>query len=166
MKYRYLVLVATILLGLILLTGCTAGQGAKNGDTVQVHYTGKLADGTAFDSSLGLEPLEFTLGAGQMIPGFEKAVRGMEVGEKKTVTIPAKDAYGIRNDNWVEEVPIEALPSGFEPEVGSQLQKIFSSGQARIYTVTKVTETTVILDANHHLAGKDLTFEIELVAIK
>jgi len=157
-----------MLLGTVLLPGCAAdgAGGAKNGDTVQVHYTGKLSDGTVFDSSAEREPLEFKLGEDQMIPGFEKAVRGMKVGEKKTVTIPAKDAYGTRNNNLVEEASRQELPNGFEPKVGGQLQGTHTDGTTRIYTITKVTDTTVTLDANHPLAGKDLTFEIELVAIK
>lgn len=168
MKYSHLVLLGMLMLGAVLMPGCKADDagGAQNGDTVQVHYTGKLEDGTVFDSSAEREPLEFKLGAGEVVPGFDKAVRGMKVGEKKTVTIPAKDAYGTHNNSLIEEVSRQKLPSGFEPEVGSQLQKIHSDGQARIYTITKVTDTTVTLDANHPLAGKDLTFEIELVKIQ
>jgi peptidylprolyl isomerase len=149
-----------------MMTGCGAAQ-AKNGDTVQVNYTGKLADGTVFDSSVGREPLEFTLGAGQMIPGFEKAVFGMKVGEKKTVTIPVDEAYGPHRDDLVIEVPRDKLPAGLTPEVGQQLGVKQADGSTAVVTITNVSDNnTVTIDANHPLAGKDLTFEIELVKIK
>jgi len=147
------------------MTGCNASQ-ARNGDVVQVDYTGKLADGTVFDSSAERGPLEFTLGAGQMIPGFEKAVFGMKVGEKKTVTIPVDEAYGPRRDDLVVEVPREKLPSDMTPEVGQQLGIKQPDGRTAIVTITNVSDNnTVTIDANHPLAGKDLTFEIELVKI-
>jgi peptidylprolyl isomerase len=167
--------VGYVILGIILLTGAvltgcnsaSSGGGAKDGDTVQVNYTGKLADGTVFDSSEGRDPLEFTLGKGNMIPGFEKAVLGMKVGEKKTVTIPSDEAYGPHLDDMVVEVPREKLPSNIDPKVGQMLETTQQNGTKIIFTITKVTDnTTVTLDANHPLAGKDLTFDIELVKIK
>jgi len=156
---------AVILIIGVMVTGCSAAQ-AENGDTVQVNYTGRLADGTVFDSSVGREPLEFTLGAGQMIPGFEKAVFGMKVGEKKTVTIPVDEAYGPRRDDMIMEVPREKLPSDINPEVGMMLESTGKDGGRIIFTIINVSDNnTVTLDANHPLAGKDLTFEIELVKI-
>lgn len=139
---------------------------AGDGDTVRVHYTGTLEDGTTFDTSVGGEPLEFTLGAGQMIPGFEEAVYGLKIGESKTVTIPAEEAYGPHRDDLVIVVEWEQLPAGLDPEVGQQLQMQQTDGRTAVVIVTDVSETTITVDANHHLAGKDLTFEIELVEIK
>jgi peptidylprolyl isomerase len=158
---------AAILLILAMVTGCnTGGGGAKNGDLVQVHYTGTLADGTLFDSSVGKEPLEFTLGAGSVVPGFEKAVRGMKVGEKKTVNIPVKEAYGPRLDNMVVEVSRENISSEWVPKVGDQLQMKSSDGRNAVGTIIEFSDTTVTVDLNHTLAGKDLTFDIELVKIE
>ena len=152
------------------MSGCNLLPGAavaKTGDTVQVNYTGKLADGTVFDSSAGREPYEFTLDAGQAIPGFDKAILGMKVGEKKTVTIPSDEAYGPHLDNLVIEVSRDRLPSGKTPEVGMQLVMALPNGNKIPVTITKVTDnTSVTLDANHPLVGKDLTFDIELVKIK
>jgi peptidylprolyl isomerase len=139
-------------------------QTAQAGDTVQVHYTGTLSDGTIFDSSEGRDPLQFTLGAGQVIPGFEKAVEGMKIGERKTVTIPADEAYGQRSERAMLQVPREQLPEEIEPQVGLQLVMQRSDGQQIPVVVSEVTETYVVIDANHPLAGHDLTFEIELVA--
>lgn len=161
-KTSHIVLAA--ILAAVMITGCSAAQ-AKNGNTVQVHYTGKLADGTIFDSSVGREPLEFTLGAGQLIPGFEKAVLGMKVGEKKIVTIPADEAYGPHRDEQVVEIPREELPSDLTPQVGQQLVVTQQDGRQIIVVITEVSDKTVTIDANHPLAGKDLTFEIELVKI-
>jgi peptidylprolyl isomerase len=159
-----------ILLMAVVLTGCNSastGGGAKNGDTVQVNYTGKLADGTVFDSSVGRDPLEFTLGAGNMIPGFEKAVLGMKVGEKKTVTIPSDEAYGPHLDELVIGVSRDRLPADTEPKVGQMLSATGQNGEAIRFTITGISDNgTVTLDANHPLAGKDLTFDIELVKIK
>lgn len=137
---------------------------AKDGATVRVHYTGKLDDGQVFDSSREREPLEFTLGGGQVIPGFEAAVRGMGPGEEKTVRIPADEAYGERRDDMVMVVERERIPENIEPDVGQQLQ-IAQGGQVAVVTVTDVAEESVTLDANHPLAGRDLTFELELVEI-
>jgi len=168
LKSSYIVIAAILIVGAIM-TGCNAGNTAaqaKNGDTVQVNYTGKLADGTVFDSSVGREPLEFKLGAGQMIPGFEKAVLGMKVGEKKTVTIPAEEAYGPYRPELTAEIPRTQLASGVTPQVGQQLQSKRNDGSIVAVVVTKVTDTTISVDGNHPLAGKDLTFEIELVKIQ
>ena len=141
-------------------------QAAKAGDTVQVHYTGKLDDGSVFDSSAGRDPLEFTVGAGQVIPGFEQAVEGMAVGQTKTVTIPSAEAYGERVAEAVLQVPREQLPPDLEPEVGQQLVMQSRDGRQIPIVVVEVTEDSITIDANHPLAGRDLTFEIELVAVQ
>ena len=138
---------------------------AAAGDTVKIHYTGTLTDGEMFDSSDGRPPLEFTLGAGQVIPGFDLAVSGMEVGESKTVTIPADQAYGERRPEMVMSIPRSELPENMNPELGQQLQMQTTDGQVVVVTVTAVDEMKLELDANHALAGKDLTFAIELVEI-
>lgn len=140
-------------------------QAAKAGDTVQVHYTGKLDDGSVFDSSAGRDPLEFTVGAGQVIPGFEQAVEGMAVGQTKTVTIPSAEAYGERVAEAVLQVPREQLPPDLEPEVGQQLVMQSRDGRQIPIVVVEVTEDSITIDANHPLAGRDLTFEIELVSV-
>lgn len=138
---------------------------AKQGDTVRVHYTGKLDDGTIFDSSAGKAMLEFTIGKGQLIPGFEKAVAGMSPGESVTVDIPAAEAYGLRRSEMVAELNRSQLPKNIEVKIGQRLQMRQKSGQALVVKVTALSETKVTLDANHELAGKDLTFDIELVEI-
>jgi len=139
---------------------------ASDGDTVRVHYTGTLEDGTTFDTSVGREPLEFTLGEGKMIPGFEKAIYGLKVGKSKTVTIPAEEAYGPHRDDLVIVVEREQLPANLHPKVDQQLQMQQTDGRTAVVIVTDVSETTITVDANHPLAGKDLIFEIELVEIK
>ncbi len=138
---------------------------AKQGDTVQVHYTGTLEDGTVFDSSEGREPLSFTLGEGQVIPGFEAAALGMEVGETKQARIEVGEAYGERRDDLLLEVPREQLPDGLEVEVGTPLQLQQPDGRAVPVTVSELDEQQVTLDANHPLAGQPLTFELTLVDI-
>ena len=138
---------------------------AKNGDTVKIHYTGKLEDGTVFDSSDGRDPLEFTLGEGQVIPGFEEAVLGMTANDSKTMTIPSDNAYGPRREEMVVEVDRDQFPPDVTPEVGQQLQMQRPDGQKMVVAVAEVSESTVKLDANHPLAGKDLTFDINLVEI-
>jgi peptidylprolyl isomerase len=138
---------------------------AKKGDTVKVHYTGKLEDGSVFDSSVSREPLGFTLGDGNMIKGFDAAVYGMIIGDKKTVTIPAAEAYGERRDDMMIEVPISQVPPNIKPEIGIQLVLQGEGGQPMPVTVVDLTEEKIVLDANHDLAGKDLIFDIELVAI-
>ncbi len=139
---------------------------AQRGDTVKVHYTGRLKDGTVFDSSEGREPLRFTIGAGQVIPGFEEAVTGMAPEDSKTAEIPMDKAYGPRHDEMMMEVPREQVPPEIKPEVGQKLQVGMKMGEAPIIvTITEVNEKSITLDANPPLAGKDLIFEIQLVAI-
>jgi len=139
---------------------------AKAGDTVRVHYTGKLEDGTVFDSSLEREPLAFQLGAGQIIPGFEKAVEGMTPGEKTTTVIPAAEAYGTRSEEALVTVPRSDLPPEIEPQVGQRLQMQQEGNAPLTVEIIQVDEHQVTLDANHPLAGKDLSFDIELVAVQ
>jgi FKBP-type peptidyl-prolyl cis-trans isomerase 2 len=138
---------------------------AKKGDAVKVHYTGKLEDGTVFDSSVSREPLGFTLGDGNMIKGFDAAVYGMVIGDKKTVNIPAAEAYGERRDDMMIEVPISQVPPNIQPEIGQQLVLQGQGGQPMPVTVVELTDEKIVLDANHDLAGKDLIFDIELVKI-
>ena len=138
---------------------------AKSGDTVKIHYTGTLDDGTEFDSSAGREPLEFALGGGQVIPGFDSAVDGMAVGDSKTVTIPPGEAYGERHDHLVQEVPKTELPQDMKPEVGMQVQSQSPEGQIMNLIVTEVAAKSITVDGNHALAGQVLTFAIELVEI-
>jgi len=140
-------------------------QQVKNGDTVNVHYHGTLSDGTTFDSSEGREPLQFTVGKGQVIKGFDDAVLDMKPGDKKTVNIPVADAYGERNDDMMMEYPISEFPADMKPEVGMELQMGDNSGNVFPVVITEVNNETVLLDANHPLAGQDLTFELELVSI-
>lgn len=137
----------------------------KSGDTVRIHYTGTLTDGSTFDSSAGRDPLEFTVGSGQIIPGLDKAMPGMAVGEKKQVTVPADDAYGQPNPQAQQAVPRGEIPDHIPLDLGTQLQVQTPNGQEMQVTVVDVTEQEVTLDANHPLAGKDLTFDIELVEI-
>jgi peptidylprolyl isomerase len=138
---------------------------AKPGDTVKIHYTGRLDDGTVFDSSADRDPLEFTLSGGQVIPGFDQAVVGMAPGETKTEKIPMDQAYGPYRAEMVVEVSRQQMPPDLEPEVGQQLQVQQPDGQILPVFVTEVTESKVTLDANHPLAGEDLTFDIQLVEI-
>ncbi len=137
----------------------------KQGDTVHVHYTGTLEDGTVFDSSDGRDPLEFTMGEGKVIPGFEKAVEGLAVGETTNAILPPEEAYGPRADELIMTVPREQLPDGMSPEVGQQLEMQTQDGQRVPVTVTSVSEDALKIDANHPLAGKALHFELELVKI-
>jgi peptidylprolyl isomerase len=137
----------------------------KTGDTVRIHYTGTLADGSTFDSSDGRDPLEFTVGSGQIIPGLDKAIPGMSVGDKKTVDVPADEAYGQPDPNARQAVPRGEIPADIPLDLGTQLQVQTPQGQVLPVTVVEVTEEQVMLDANHPLAGKDLTFAIELVEI-
>jgi peptidylprolyl isomerase len=138
---------------------------AKSGDTIAVEYTGKLDDGTVFDSSVGKDPLQFTIGTGEVIPGFEEAVIGMDAGDSKTVTIPAQEAYGEHNPELVMVFEREKIPPELEVEVGQQLQLQQDNGRAVPVVVTDLSTSKVTLDANHPLAGEDLTFDIQLVAI-
>ncbi len=138
---------------------------AKEGDTVKVHYTGKLGDGTVFDTSEEQTPLEFTIGSGQIIPGFERAVVGMEPGETKTATISPEEAYGQHREDMTLAVERGQFPEDINPEPGQQLQVQQPDGRTAIVVVSDVSESTVTLDANHPLAGQPLTFDIELVDI-
>lgn len=140
-------------------------QQVKNGDVVKVHYTGKLVNGELFDSSEGREPLEFTVGAGQMIKGFDAAMPGMIVGDKKTINIAAEDAYGERSDEAVIAFPRENVPADMKLEAGMQLMLSNQAGQPIPVVVIEVKEDIIMLDANHFLAGKELVFDIELVEI-
>lgn len=138
---------------------------AKKGDTVRINYTGTLQDGATFDSSAGREPLEFVLGSGQIIPGLDAAIPGMEVGDKKTVVVPFDQAYGAVNDNARQAVPRSEIPDNIPLEPGTQLQMQTPQGQVVQVTVAEVSAEEVVLDANHPLAGKDLTFAIEIMGI-
>lgn len=140
-------------------------MAAENGNTLRVHYTGTLTDGTEFDSSRDREPLEFVLGSGMLIPGFEKAVMGKEVGDKVVANIPAVEAYGTHSEEMVGVVPRSELPEEITPEVGMMLQVSTEQGIMDV-VITKVDDEEIELDGNHPLAGKDLIFEIEIVEIK
>ena len=140
-------------------------QQAKSGDTVKVDYTGKLEDGTVFDTSTSRGPLEFMIGDGQIIPGFDSAVIGMNVGDKKTINIPSDQAYGQHLEDKILEVNQDQIPKHLNLEVGQQVQVPQKDGSKIFFVVTGVSETSVTLDGNHPLAGKDLTFDIQLVEI-
>jgi peptidylprolyl isomerase len=138
---------------------------AKHGDTVRIHYTGRLTDGTQFDSSDGREPLEFQLGSGQIIQGLDEQVQGMSVGDKQTVTIPADGAYGPHRPEGVQSVPRTQIPEGVDTSIGARLQATGSDGRAMTLTVVDTSDDAVTVDANHPLAGKDLVFDVELVEV-
>ena len=138
---------------------------AKKGDNVKVHYTGKLDDGTVFDTSKDRHPLQFIIGEGRIIAGFEEAVVGMNRGDAKTATIPPDKGYGPRRDDMVVTVERKQLPTDMDPAVGQRLELTQTDDQKLLVTITDVTESNITLDANHPLAGQDLTFEIELVDI-
>jgi peptidylprolyl isomerase len=138
---------------------------AKHGDTVKVHYTGKLEDGTVFDTSTEREPLEFTIGEGNIIPGFEKAVVGMDPGQSKTEVIPTEQAYGPYQEEMVVTIDRKQMPAEIAPEIGQQLHIQQPNGQVLPVIITDVSDATVTLDANHPLAGENLTFDIQLVEI-
>ncbi|MBI6628871.1 FKBP-type peptidyl-prolyl cis-trans isomerase [Pontibaca salina] len=137
----------------------------KTGDTVRIHYTGTLQDGTTFDSSEGRDPLEFQVGSGQIIPGLDVAMPGMSVGEKKTVEVPCDQAYGPVNPEMRQAVPREHIPAEIPLEIGTQLQMQTPEGQVMPVTVVEVADSEVTLDANHPLAGQDLRFDVELVEV-
>ena len=138
---------------------------ASAGQTVRIHYTGRFTSGEVFDSSADRDPLAFQLGAGQVIPGFDKAVTGMAVGDKQTVQIEPAEGYGERDERLVQQVPNDALAGEVEPAVGMQLQTQTPEGQVMQLVVTEVADETFTVDANHPLAGQVLEFDIELVAI-
>ena len=168
MLNKLCVFALVIILGILSVTGCAGKEElimAKDGDTVKVHYKGTLEDGSVFDTSRGGEPLEFILGGGNVIVGFDKAVNGMRVGEIKTVTIPADEAYGPHRDELVLVIERDRLPEGLVPNIGQQLEMSQPDGRTITVVVTDVSEASIIVDANLPMAGKDLTFEIELVEI-
>lgn len=140
-------------------------QQVKSGDKVKVHYHGRLTNGETFDSSAGREPLEFEVGAGMVIKGFDDGVKGMAVGEKKTINIPVDEAYGPRDEKMVIEFPKDRFPQGMQIEEGMQLMMSNGAGQNIPVVVAEVKGDTVLLDANHPLAGEALIFDIELVEI-
>lgn len=140
-------------------------QQAKSGDKVRVHYHGKLRSGETFDSSQGRDPLEFTVGSGQVIKGFDEGVQGMKVGDKRTVEISVEDAYGEKEEGRIVEFPKAQFPSDMTPQVGMQLMMSDGQGNQIPVVVTELKDDLVVLDANHPLAGEDLIFDIELVEI-
>lgn len=169
---KYAILAGILLLMIALPTGCASTDEATDdtdcatlGDRVQVHYTGKLSDGTVFDSSKDREPLAFVIGDGTMIAGFDEAVRGMVVGQIRRVTIPAAEAYGPYREDLVAILPREDLAQDIEVGQKVPLQNV-TSGETVYFTVMEISDTEVTLDANHPLAGEDLTFEIELMSIE
>jgi peptidylprolyl isomerase len=137
----------------------------KTGDTVRIHYTGTLETGETFDTSSGRDPLEFVVGSGQIIPGLDKALPGMAIGESKTVAVPCAEAYGETNPEARQDVPRASIPAEIPVDPGTQLQMQTQTGQVIPVAVVEVTDEVVVLDANHPLAGKDLTFQIELVDV-
>jgi peptidylprolyl isomerase len=141
-------------------------NSAQSGTVVRVHYTGRLEDGTVFDSSHGREPLEFTVGSGQVISGFDSAVEGMEVGETRSARIPVEEAYGPRREDLLLEIDREQVPDGIEVSVGTQLQLQQEDGRNLPVTVADVSSQSITLDANHPLAGHDLDFELELLEVE
>ena len=138
----------------------------KKDDTVKVHYTGKLTNGEVFDSSEGREPLEFQVGAGQMIPGFENGILDMKVNDKKTIEVSSNEAYGEPKDELLQEVPKDQLPQEITPEVGMALAAQLPDGRQQQLIIAEVKDSTIVVDANHPLAGKDLVFDVEIVEIK
>jgi len=137
-------------------------QQVKAGDTVKVHYHGRLTDGTTFDSSEGRTPLEFEVGSGMVIKGFDDGLLGMTVGEKKTIEIPVGDAYGEKDPQMLMDFPIDRFPPDMKPEAGMRLNMTNGSGQQIPVVIVDVKDDSVILDANHPLAGEDLVFDLEL----
>lgn len=142
------------------------GQKAEKGDTVAVHYTGKLDNGEVFDSSQGREPLEFEVGGGQVIPGFDRAVDGLEVGASREIRIEPEEAYGEPRDDLLVDVDRSQFPDEGEPQVGQQVQVQVAPGENRVATIREIADESIQLDLNHPLAGKPLTFDVELVEIR
>lgn len=168
-QYGAPLLLAGLLAALILGAGCTADEGAsavKSGDRVKVHYTGTLANGTVFDSSTGGEPLRFTAGSGAVIPGFDAGVVGMRVGETKTLHIPVDQAYGAHREDLVFAIDRAGIPDAGSLAVGQQVGITLADGRVLPATVTGISADTVTVDANHRLAGEDLTFTVTLVEIE
>jgi peptidylprolyl isomerase len=140
-------------------------MAVQSGDTIKIHYNGRLTDGTTFDSSAGRSPLEFTVGSGSVIKGFDVGVQGMIVGEKKTIEIPFLEAYGPEDPSMIIEFPKDSMPEDLKPEIGMQLNMNNAEGQQFPVVITGLTEENIVLNANHPLAGKDLIFDLELVEI-
>jgi peptidylprolyl isomerase len=167
-KKRIISIATLIVIGLvmtILLPGCNLAPATQNGDTVQVNYTLSLEDGTTYETTVGKEPVELALGEGKSLPDFENAIVGMKVGELKTITIPAADAYGEHIDGLELTINRSQLAEGLNPKVGDYLASEHESGRTMYFVVTDVSDEEITLDANHPLAGEDLTFEIELLKI-
>ena len=141
-------------------------QQVKTGDTVKVHYHGRLTDGSTFDSSEGRQPLEFEVGSGMVIRGFDNGVMGMSVGDKRTIQIPVAEAYGPVDPQMLMDFPVDRFPEDMKPEVGMQLNMSNSAGEHFPVVIKEVKGDVVVLDANHPLAGEDLIFDLELVEIK
>ncbi|MFA5317123.1 MAG: peptidylprolyl isomerase [Dehalococcoidales bacterium] len=159
------IIATSCLIGAMLLSSCDSTPIAKNGDTVQVNYTLTLADGTLYQTTVGNQPLEFVIGEGDYLPDFEKAIVGMKVGESKTITILSADAYGDIREDLICTLDKSQLAAGVEPKVGDTLKTTDTSGRTIVVVVTAVSDTTLTIDANFPLAGKDLTFKIELLKI-
>jgi len=168
MKYMSAILVLALLATAGLITGCGGGDehGVSVGDTVSVYYTGTFSDGTVFDSNVDGEPLEFVMGSGAVVPGFEKAVSKMKVGEKKTVTIPPEEAYGKYNEDLVVVISKDQIPEGTQIQMGQKLPLRSNKGDTMTATVVEITDDYVKLDGNDSMAGKKLTFEIELISVR
>jgi peptidylprolyl isomerase len=163
-KWRISLVILTSLV-VLLMNSCSSSAAAKPGDTVKVDYTGKFADGTVFDSSIGKTPIEFTVGTGQMIKGFDSAVLGMKVGQSKTVVLPSEEAYGPRDEALMITVEKSRIDPDVTPIVGQLLRVTRADGSSSSLLITAVTASTVTLDGNNPMAGKTLTFDIKLVAI-
>ncbi len=165
-NYIFVCMLAGIcLFGAILLSACGSSPVAKEGDTVQVDYILTLSDGTLHETSVGNEPLEFVIGAGQVLPDFEEAVIGMKPGESKIITIPAADAYGEYREDFIITLGKDQIAEGTDPKVGDKLYTQDEAGNLWTLVVISVSDTTVTVDANLPLAGEDLTFEIKLLTI-
>ena len=169
MKKWFVLFTVSLLVGTALFAaGCSGGETAtaKSGDTVKVDYTLKLSDGTVYDTSVGKTPFEFTLGQNEAIAGFEKAVIGMKVGESKTVMIPAAEAYGTYRDDLLIVINRSQITGGTDLQVGQQVKATQTDGTTAEYPIVKADDTTITIDTNNPLAGKDLTFEIKLLEIE
>ena len=140
-------------------------MAVQSGDTIKIHYHGRLHDGTTFDSSEGRTPLEFKVGSGSVIKGFDDGVKGMSVGDKKTIEIPFVNAYGPEDPSMIIEFPTDRLPEDLKPEIGMQLNMNNAEGEQFPVVITEITDGNIVLNANHPLAGKDLIFDLELVGI-
>lgn len=158
-------LITAILPAALALISCGGAPTAKAGDTVKVDYTGTLTDGTVFDSSVGKSPLEFTVGAGQMIKGFDNAVPGMKVGQNKTVVLPPEEAYGAHRDDLVVAVDKSQMGTAANATVGQKLTVTYANGTSATFVVLAVNATAVTVDTNHSLASKTLKFDIKLVSV-